>query len=99
MTLFSLGCSVPDAAASSASFLGFFLGFQLILFSLRRCFFFSGVSIGSIFLHQSQKVGFVHKVHKVDGLLPLGVAVNDQIECVAPDFDTSVMNCCPLPSE
>ena len=75
-----LGLFLAGCRRFFCGFLGFFLGFQLILFRLRRCFFFSGISIGSIFLHQSQKVCFVHKVHKVDGLLPLGVAVNHQIE-------------------
>ena len=72
LSLFLAGCR-----CFFCGFLGFFLSFQLILFRLRRRFFFSGLSIGSIFLHQSQKVGFVHKVHKVNGLLSLGVAVND----------------------
>ena len=64
-------------------FLSFFLGFQPVLFRLRRRFLFGGISVRIFFLHKSQQVGFVHKVHKVNGLLPLGVAVNDQIKRVA----------------
>ena len=75
-----LGLFLAGCCRFFGGFFRFFLGFQPVLFRLRRCFFFSGVGIGSIFLHQSQKVGFVHKVHKVNGLLPLGVAVNHQIE-------------------
>ena len=56
---------------------------QPVLLCLRRRFFFSSVDIGIFFLHQGKKVGFVHKIHKVDGLLPLGVAVDDQVEGVA----------------
>ena len=64
-------------------FLGFFLSFQPVLLCLRRRFFFSSVDIGILFLHQCQQVGLVHQIHKVDGLLPLGVAVDDQVEGVA----------------
>ena len=76
--LFCAGCR-----CFFGGFLGFFLGFQLVLLCLCRCFLFGGISIGSIFLHQSQKVGFVHKVHKVDGVFTLGVAVNNQIKRIA----------------
>ena len=65
------------------SFLGFFLGFQPILFRLRCRFLFSGISICIFFLHQSQKISFVHKVHKVDCLRPFAVPINDQIERIA----------------
>ena len=75
--------SVRGCRRFFCGFLGFFLGFQLILFSLRHRFFFGGVSVRIFFLHQCQQVGLVHQIHKVDGLLPLGVAVDDQVEGVA----------------
>ena len=75
-----LGLFLAGCCRFFRSFLGFFLGFQPIKFRLRRRFFLSGIGIGSIFFHQRQKVGFVHKIHKVNGLLSFGVAVDDQIE-------------------
>ena len=62
-------------------FLGFFLGFQPVQFSLCRCFFLRSVGIGSFFLHQSQQVGFIHQIHKVYGLCAFTVPVDYQIKC------------------
>ena len=68
--LFRAGC-----CRFFGGFLGFFLGFQSVLFRLRRRFLFGGISVCIFFLHQRQKVCFVHQIHKVDGLLFLGIAV------------------------
>ena len=70
LELFRAGC-----CRFFCGFLGFFLGFQPVLFSLRRRFLFGGISVRIFFLHQSQQVGFIHKVHKMDGLRPFTIPV------------------------
>ena len=73
--LFRTGC---------CRFFGGILDILLSLFAFQLCLysrlFFSGISIGIFFLHQSQKVTLVHQIHKVNSLLPFGVAVDDQIK-------------------
>ena len=44
-----LGLFLAGCRRFFCGFLGFFLGFQLIPFSLRRCFFFSGIGIRIFF--------------------------------------------------
>ena len=58
----------------------FFLGQLPFQFGLRHSFFFSSIGFGILFFHQGQKVGFIHQIHEVDGLLSLGITVNDQIK-------------------
>ena len=56
------------------------IGVKGFFFGLRHSFFFSSIDFGILFFHQGQKVGFIHQIHEVDGLLSLGITVNDQIK-------------------
>jgi hypothetical protein len=50
------------------------IGVKGFFFGLRHSFFFSSIGFGILFFHQGQKI------HEVDGLLSLGITVNDQIK-------------------